>query len=208
MQFHLFYEGPFLSSQGDPMARQRDRKALHKHHIRRAFHQQLQYLWKTHPLLSICRAHGETFGRPDVFIADLLELVRSKHHKCGFEFVPLVCEELNLLCSISVLVMRRDKPGGILKTRDLDNRLKTLVDSLRMPTRIEEIGNAVPGEGETPFFVLLQNDNLITHVSVETSELLKPLDLATEGDGFARVLLKVNITPVPVLGFETNRIFA
>jgi hypothetical protein len=45
-----------------------------------------------------------------------------------------------------------------------------------MPQTQDEIKNNTPGEGENPFFCLLEDDNLITKVSVTTDRLLEPLE--------------------------------
>jgi len=57
---------------------------------------------------------------------------------------------------------------------DLDNRLKTLFDALRRPTNTKEFGGYDrPDESENPFFCLLEDDALVTKVSVESDVLLE-----------------------------------
>ncbi len=56
---------------------------------------------------------------------------------------------------------------------DIDNRLKTLFDSLRMPSPSQECGQESPGEAEDPFYVLLEDDETIANVSVTTDRLLQ-----------------------------------
>ncbi len=65
-----------------------------------------------------------------------------------------------------------------------------------MPSGVEELGGYnQPSDGEGPFFVLLPDDKLITHVSVETDVLHEPT-----GDAFdvndARLVITVTIRPV------------
>jgi hypothetical protein len=80
---------------------------------------------------------------------------------------------LALLCSLEILFLRRDYPGGVISAGDLDNRIKTLIDALRMPKGASElVGNEQPAEGETPFFCLLEDDKMVTALSVETDNLL------------------------------------
>lgn len=56
---------------------------------------------------------------------------------------------------------------------DIDNRLKTLFDALRLPNQTNElVGYDNPAPDENPFFCLLEDDSLITHVSVELSPSL------------------------------------
>jgi hypothetical protein len=55
---------------------------------------------------------------------------------------------------------------------DLDGRLKTVFDALRLPDNKAETNDATPTADEDPFFCLLQDDKLISEVSVTTDELL------------------------------------
>jgi len=88
-------------------------------------------------------------------------------------------------------MLRRDDPGGIVNNRgDIDNRLKTLFDTLRRPENNDEIRSCHPEESENPFFCLLQDDKLITEVRVVTDRLLQPLQ---PGENIADVLLILNV---------------
>jgi hypothetical protein len=62
----------------------------------------------------------------------------------GYNFVPLVTERLLLLCRLDVLFLRPDPPGSLIKSGDIDNRLKTLFDALRMPENASELGRCEP----------------------------------------------------------------
>ena len=59
---------------------------------------------------------------------------------------------------------------------DLDNRLKTLFDSLRYPEQPNELPpDAYPADNEkNPFYVLLENDRSITAFNVKSERLLIP----------------------------------
>ena len=59
--------------------------------------------------------------------------------------------------------------GNLEGPGDLDNRIKTLFDGLRMPL-LDEIGDR--HLGEEPFHCLLQDDALITGFQVDTDRLL------------------------------------
>jgi hypothetical protein len=90
--------------------------------------------------------------------------------------VPLVREDFSLLCSLNILFLRRDFPLGVMSHGGLDNRLKTLIDSLRKPHSANElVGNEKPGMDEDPFYCLLEDDDLVTGLAVETDMLLGPL---------------------------------
>jgi hypothetical protein len=159
MEFRLIYEGP-LRGQGA--------KSMHKWEIRRALHPQLQRLWQEHPLRDAAGtllAHPPRPGKPSVIV-----------EKGGLLFAPLVTQRLHLYVELSVLLFRQ-QPRGTLITDggDIDNRLKTLLDGLRVPHGSMEGRTELPAEPDpTPFFCLLEDDSLVTKVSVESEQLLRP----------------------------------
>jgi hypothetical protein len=71
--------------------------------------------------------------------------------------------------------LRPEAPGSVItQGSDIDNRLKTLFDSLRMPKNLNELPSGIsPSDIDNPFFCLLEDDNLITKVSVTTDRLLR-----------------------------------
>ena len=99
--------------------------------------------------------------------------VSERHSLYGWNFVPLVTQELSLLCGLDILFLRPDRPGVVLRSGDIDNRLKTLFDALRIPEANESYHARDRGPDEQPFFCLLEDDKLITKVSVETDQLLQ-----------------------------------
>ena len=54
---------------------------------------------------------------------------------------------------------------------DIDNRVKTIMDGLRCPQNEHEIGANTPND-IGPIYTLLDDDHLITRLSVNTSHLL------------------------------------
>ncbi len=103
----------------------------------------------------------------------------------------------SLLVGLEVLFLRPDPPGGIIRSADIDNRLKTLFDALRMPSGASELGGYDPAEGEDPFFVLLEDDSLLSHIAIETDTLLEPTE--SSGGEFlanhARLVMTVSLKP-------------
>jgi hypothetical protein len=93
----------------------------------------------------------------------------------GFNFLPLVTKRLCLRCSLDILFLRVDEyPFVFGGSGDIDARLKMLFDSLRMADNATELPvGAKPEKDENPFFVLLEDDKLITEVRVSTDRLLK-----------------------------------
>ena len=106
--------------------------------------------------------------------------------------MPLVREEFSLLCSIDILFLRPGIPGTVLKSADIDARLKTIFDALRMPQNDNELGDSLaPDDGEDPFYCLVTDDKLFTHVSVATDALLEPINC---DDHDAKLIIDVKIS--------------
>lgn len=175
MQFRLTYEGPLFATQRDPISGQQDKRGIHKHDIRQAFHAQLKHLWDIVPHLKTGSPGGPgalTFGGEQPLARDIASL-SARHSLYGWSFVPLVTQDLNLLCGLDILFLRPDRPGVVLRSGDIDNRLKTLFDALRVPEAGENYHQKPQGAGEQPFFCLLEDDKLITKIAVETDQLLQ-----------------------------------
>ena len=49
----------------------------------------------------------------------MAEAIAAKFRRNGYCFVPLVCEDFSLLCSLDILFLRRDFPLGIISAGDL-----------------------------------------------------------------------------------------
>lgn len=182
LEFRLTYEGPLLAHN-----EARD-KADHKHQIRQKFHPQLKRLWETNRFL-------KQEWTSDKGKMPLNEHLAGMFSRSGYRFVPVVWEAASLLCGLDVLILRTGDPGGVVHGGDLDNRLKTLLDALRMPKSTDELGQyTTPGQDEDPFYVLLEDDRLISNFRVEADSILevKPEQAST----FARVVVTVHIKPV------------
>jgi hypothetical protein len=105
----------------------------------------------------------------------------------GRTFFPLVRETLGLKCALKVLFLRKEPPGRVYQGGDLDNRLKTLFDALAIPT----VDQIIPDQTiDDPIHCLLEDDALISGVSVETHQLLsKPASSAHE----VRLVIEVEV---------------
>ena len=179
VEFRLLYEGE-LQPSGN-----RTNRGPQKHAIRRVFHPQLRRLWCVNTNLRQL-AGNQPFCitpkqlSPGISSGILTEQERfdaglmhfgTKWNRAGYNFVPLVTEEMVLRCSLDILLLRPGDKKHICHQGDIDGQLKTLFDALRIPTNTEEIGGK-PGDDEDPFFCLLEDDRLITEVHVVTDELL------------------------------------
>jgi hypothetical protein len=153
-----------------------------KQMIRRLFHRQLFELWKHTPFTEL-KSPSES----------LIKKIGDR------SFFPLVSEARNEIAELQIIMLRSKLGPGYIVGRggDIDNHLKTLFDSLRMPQQKSEIPiNDQLEENEDPFFCLLEDDKLITKISVSTDRLLEP----SESNSYVKLLVQVQIKKLPVIG--------
>jgi hypothetical protein len=172
MEFTLVYAG-LLKANGSV----RDKQAL-----RRAFHAQLRELFSQPPFSNRPETDMVYDRGPSEESAGSFEL-------SGFSFSPLISARMKAVAELDIVMLRPEPPGGIVtQAGDIDNRLKTLLDSLRVPKSDSEIPKGdSPSEREKPFLCLLEDDNLITKLSVSTDRLLQPAC----GSSFVNLLIHV-----------------
>lgn len=151
MQFTLHYRGDLKANRG----------ATEKHSLRGHFHCQLQELWAYLPL-SECKQ----FLDPESSATNVRKIGDQS-------FIPLVTEKNRTMARVSVTMLRPGVPGEIFHSGgDIDNRLKTLLDGLRMPRTVNEIPFNEMHAQAGPMYCLLEDDKLIESVSVRTDRLL------------------------------------
>lgn len=185
MEFTLTYIGKLLAFTTDQ--NRAPGRALHVHDIRREFHEQLKRSWNTHPVLAARAAQS-----PDH--------IEAFEHD-GFNWIPLATKSNGLICKLDMTMLRSGDPGDVLT--DIDNRLKTIFDALKKPDGPRELGSgssggqATPQNGEDPFYVLLQDDSLITHISVTTDNLLEDVQ-GVPRENAVRLIMHVTVRPYHV----------
>ncbi|MFI5107966.1 MAG: hypothetical protein ACHP78_03865 [Terriglobales bacterium] len=191
MEFRLIYRGA-LPAQGSGKGGKRRKE---KHAIRREFHRQLKELWNQNPFLrkrGTGLIHVEREGVVEKHCTRL-ELIAEQYQVNDFSFVPLINEAGGLACSLHILFLRRDNPGHLIESGgDIDNRIKVLFDALRKPDG-NEIRHCHPAEDEKPFHCLLENDVLVSEVSVTTDRLLLPQE---PGEDIHAVMLIVQVKTI------------
>ena len=187
MQFRLTYQGKLLSNGN----------SQHKHEIRKSFHPQLRRLWEITPSLKEMRSPPlnlvEVNRLPD---QPRVKYLAEQFSRSNYNFVPLVTRDLGVsFCGVDILFLRPDPPGAVLSKSDIDNRLKTLFDALRMPEGKAELGGYdLPGEDERPFYSLLEDDALVTKVSVETDFMLEPIGNEFDKND-SRLIITITLQP-------------
>ena len=175
MDFRLTYRGQ-LKVNGTADQKQR---------IRRFIHPQLSKLW-TQPPLTDYKDHlpgGAYVSMNSPFAREV----------GPFTFRPLVVSAYDVVAELDITFLRPEPPGLLISNSgDIDNRIKTLLDALRMPQNLSELPtDDSPTEHEKPFCVLLEDDSLITHLAVTTDRLLEPVNHQLEVILIIHVQVKV-----------------
>lgn len=160
--------------------------------IRNAFHDQLADLWDSHVVFrqlrhtARTRLSGAAFGTgiypppelPDFIGKEPRPLQPGQTDYCApievstiGHFIPAVRNSLYLACALDILFLRHEEPMKLVQQGgDLDGRLKTLFDALRMPTKQEAENGDTPTAD--PLYVLLEDDALISDFSIKSGRLL------------------------------------
>jgi hypothetical protein len=192
MRFVLTYDG-LLPSSGSPSD---------KHNIRVQIHRQLKRQWDVDPCLTSIRNEKPLSPRRPNESSDLRQLEKLSTYElvrfsCGsFCFIPLVTKNLHLTCSLDITFLRPEEPGQLIRHGgDIDNRIKILFDGLRVP-RENEVSAFSTGEGEEPFYCLLEDDSLVTGLQVRTERLLVPLEPPATSS--VRLVMTVVVRPTRI----------
>lgn len=192
MEFTLYYRGE-LHPNGS---------AKEKHQIRKILHIQLSRLWEQIPLAD----HKKYFLQPCVPNSDVgntgdCSVIRQLGK---FTFAPLVCEKLHFIGELDITLLRPEPPGTILvQSGDIDNRLKTLLDALKIPSEPNALPDGtVPQDNEEPFFCLLEDDKLVTRISISTDRLLDQVKNKFEAVVLIRVRTRKLQSIIATLGLD------
>lgn len=113
-------------------------------------------------------------------------------------FLPLVRSSLHLSCEIDILFLRQQDPGALVSQGgDIDNRIKTLLDALRMPSPDEE--NKYPTPAQGPVFCLMESDTLVSRLNIDTDRLLFP---ETEKPNEVHLVMDVSLNVLQVAAYN------
>lgn len=135
--------------------------------MRLAFHRQLEQLYSTNSAVQ-AEISPPRWG-------EMIKAMTKTYKRGPFFCLPIVRQEIDLVCDLDILFLRRDKPGDLISGGDLDNRIKVLFDSLRVPQDDNEVRGFAPEDKDYPVIVCLTSDDrLITGFRVTTDTLLEP----------------------------------
>ena len=148
--FRLFYLGK-IPSNGNPKQ---------KHRIRRVLHPQLQNFWKSSSIP--------------------IQAYPAERQVGNFFFVPIIPEKAPLnptrfKVRLDILMLKPQPTGVISQGGDIDNQMKTLLDSLCIPNADQLPPGVAPPPGggyEDPFFCLLEDDSQIDALNISVDRLL------------------------------------
>ena len=148
------------------------KRAQHIADIRMQFHPQLKKLIEHSPWDNL-----RQYMLPDASKAPLIT-----RHVGGIDWNPIISPNLNMIAELDILMLHPEIVG--VAHSDIDNRVKTLMDGLRCPQNEHEIGINTPNN-IGPIYTLLDDDHLVTKLTVNTSHLL------------AQDMFPCNINPSP-----------
>lgn len=151
MKFKLLYFGDILINP--------KKRSQHIADIRMQFHPQLKKLLEHQPWNNLTQYMVPTAIKSPI----------TTRHVGGIDWNPIITPNLKLLAEIDIQMMHPEIVG--VPRRDIDNRVKTLLDGLRCPQNEHEVGENTPRD-IGPIYTLLDDDHLITKMSVNTSHLL------------------------------------
>jgi hypothetical protein len=186
MKFQLSFEGPLPSSGNANDAYPRPAKLQAIWKIRDSINSQLLHLVETHPALS-----GRSSPSRALRHALIPPIVVD-----GFPFRALARAHFKVKCSLKIDLLVNHEPGSVITKRgDLDNRIKTLMDGLRVPASQQEIKNFASKDflKQNDYVCLLEDDILVSALDVEMQRYLGPPMGA--GEDHVRANIGVKIEP-------------
>ena len=135
------------------------KRSQHISEIRMQFHPQLKKLVEHTPWNNLTK-----YMMPGATKSPI-----ATRHVGGIDFNPIITPNLKLLAELEIQLLHPEIVG--VARSDIDNRMKTLLDALRCPQNDHEVGENTPRD-QGPIYTLLDDDHLVTRLSVNTSHLL------------------------------------
>lgn len=157
MEMVLFYDGELRPRQ------QINLRDVHR--VRAALEPQIRKAWE-YPPLDECKSFWNLSSDGND-VSTRLDIGHT-------QFISVVAASARLHAELDIQLLRAQPPGSLVSNSgDIDNRLKTLLDALRVPSRdqaqtLQADGCLAPGT----FCCLLEDDHLVTKMTVSTDRLL------------------------------------
>ncbi len=175
MKFKLLYFGDILTNP--------KKRAQHIADIRMQFHPQLKKLLEHSPWNNLTK-----YMMPGATKSPI-----STRHIGGIDWNPIITPNLKLLAEIEIQLFHPEIVG--VARSDIDNRVKTILDGLRCPQNEHEIGENTP-KNIGPIYTLLDDDHLVTKLTVNTSHLLSThlfAETASRNGDTVFMMLDINV---------------
>lgn len=188
MKFTLIYDGD-LPASGNKSKPEEASK------IRNELHHQLADLWDSHVVFRQLARTARTVPNPGAgyWVGEkpiwspsklpdwndpIPPLLEGQTDFCAAipvpnvgSFIPIVRNSLHLACAVDILFLRHEEPYNLMRQGgDLDGRIKTLFDGLKMPDPKNQYVGLTPTAD--PLYVVLEDDALISDISVRSGRLL------------------------------------
>lgn len=133
-----------------------------KWRIRREIEPQLRKLWTVPPFDQIAKYKDRSYQPDTCYVGKDIG---------GVEFIPCVSTKLEMRAELHIRLLSASMPGGFVQHGDIDNRLKTLLDALSIPT-LQQMPHDPEIDSDGRMYCLLEDDGLVTRVDVSNDRLL------------------------------------
>lgn len=197
MKFTLSYEGELKTSAGPKQ----------KAAIRRQFNEQLRVLWGADSILSSWYIVEDDEGEDSKGKTHAKAWLRDTTPNLGkFKVIPLATKDLCVECWLDFKILRSTSFKGHVS--DIDNKVKVLGDTLYMPDQIDLMGNDAKNGPDEEFFVVMEDDKLVSRITATHDELLSPIcgqnDIRKND---VRIMIDVHIRPTYYMQSGSNVVF-
>lgn len=186
MKFLLIYDGRLKGKA----------PAVEKNFIREALDRQMRLLWNQPPLDSYKHylpGGQQENASPFIFPPPVTS---PSCPSC----ICLVTSKAFFIAEVNITLLRPDPPGSFVHSGDIDNRMKTLIDALRRPKTPEEFKLNKGEKFLDHLYCVLEDDNLISRLSVSTERLLVPVEDQLNVVALIRVNVKMTRDTIAFMG--------
>jgi hypothetical protein len=176
MKFKLLYYGELMTNPKN--------RSHHVSEIRMALHHQLKSLM----------GHSPWKNLADHMVPNPTKAPVLTKSVGGCVFNPIISDKLNMFVELDIQMLHPEKIG--FARADIDNRAKTLLDALRCPQNPHECGENIP-KNIGPIYTLLDDDHLVSKLSINTSHLLSAENVFSHGpadEDEDKIFLMINVS--------------